>query len=47
MAIIDEANRKKLEAVEESETRKEMLKKNFVPQKNTGSKLNKVHHSKY
>lgn len=42
MALIDEANRKKMEAAEECERRKEMLKKSFVPQRCAGSKLNKV-----
>lgn len=42
IALIDEANKKKLEALEESEKRKEMLRKSLVQQKAPGSKLHRV-----
>lgn len=42
IAMIDEANKKKLEALEESEKRKEMLRKSLVQQKAPGSKLHRV-----
>lgn len=46
MALIDEANKKKITAIEESEKRKEILRKSFVAQQAPGSKLDKVDNRK-